>query len=138
MIMLDTNICVYVLKKHPLYLLEKFNQAGEIHLSVIVYAELCSGVTLSPTHLQPARQHQLQEFAALTTLHEWDEQAAVCYAQIRADLKMKGTPIGNMDMLIAAHALSLDATLITNNLREFERVQNLMLENWLTSESVDD
>ena len=131
MVMLDTNICVYILKKHPLYLLEKFNQSEEIHVSAIVYAELCSGVTLSHEHLRAARQSQLQEFIALTTLHSWDEKAAVVYANIRADLKNKGTPIGNMDMLIAAHALSLNATLVTNNLREFERVSDLKLENWV-------
>jgi tRNA(fMet)-specific endonuclease VapC len=106
--MLDTNICVYILKKHPLYLLEKFNQIKEIYISTIVYSELCSGVTLSPAHLQTARQMQLEEFIALTTLQSWDEKAAVAYANIRADLKAKGTPIGNMDMLIAAHALSLE------------------------------
>lgn len=131
MVMLDTNICVYILKKHPPYLLKKLNQLEEIHISAIVYAELCSGVALSPEHLQTARQNQLAEFIALTTLHGWDEKAAVFYARIRADLKEKGTPIGNMDMLIAAHALSLDATLITNNMREFERVPNLKLENWV-------
>jgi tRNA(fMet)-specific endonuclease VapC len=131
MVMLDTNICVYILKKHPLYLLEKFNQSEEIHISAIVYAELYSGVTLSPEHLQAARQIQLQEFIALTTLQYWDEKAAVGYAQIKATLKAKGTPIGNMDMLIAAHALSLNATLVTNNLREFERVPDLKLENWV-------
>jgi tRNA(fMet)-specific endonuclease VapC len=131
MVMLDTNICVYILKMHPLYLLEKFNQIEEIHISAIVYAELCSGVTLSPEHLQTARQIQLQEFVDLTTLHSWDEKAAVIYADIRADLKAKGTPIGNMDMLIAAHALSLNATLVTNNVREFERVPDLKLENWV-------
>jgi tRNA(fMet)-specific endonuclease VapC len=131
MVMLDTNICVYILKKHPLYLLEKFNQSEEIHISAIVYAELCSGVTLSPEHLQTGRQIQLQEFIALTTLQSWDKKAAAVYAQIRANLKAKGTPIGNMDMLIAAHSLSLDATLVTNNLREFERVPGLKLENWV-------
>ena len=131
MVMLDTNICVYILKKHPPYLLEKFNHIQEIHISAIVYAELCSGVTLSPEHLQTARQIQLQEFIALTTLHSWDEKAAVVYADIRADLKAKGTPIGNMDLLIAAHALSLNATLVTNNIREFERVPDLKLENWV-------
>jgi tRNA(fMet)-specific endonuclease VapC len=131
MLMLDTNICVYILKKHPLYLLDKFNQLEEIHLSTIVYSELCSGVSLSPEHLQAVRQQQLQEFIGLTYMHSWDEKAAVVYAQIRAYLKVRGIPIGNMDMLIAAHALSLDATLVTNNLREFERIPNLKLENWV-------
>jgi tRNA(fMet)-specific endonuclease VapC len=131
MLMLDTNICVYILKKHPLYLLEKFNLSEKIYISAIVYAELCSDVTLSPEHLQTARQNQLEEFIALTTLQNWDGKAAVIYANIRADLKTKGTPIGNMDMLIAAHALSLNATLVTNNLREFERVIDLKLENWV-------
>ncbi|MFU8789142.1 MAG: type II toxin-antitoxin system tRNA(fMet)-specific endonuclease VapC [Methylobacter sp.] len=131
MLMLDTNICVYILKKRPLYLLEKFNQSEKIYISAIVYAELCSGVTLSPEHLQTARKNQLEEFIALTTLQNWDKKAAVIYAHIRADLKTKGMPIGNMDMLIAAHALNLNATLVTNNLREFERVIDLKLENWV-------
>ena len=71
----------------------------------------------------------MEEFIALTTLQNWDKKAAVIYAHIRADLKTKGTLIGNMDMLIAVHALSLNATLVTNNLREFERVIWLMNTN---------
>ncbi len=118
-------------KKAPALLAGKFNQIEEIYISAIVYAELFSGVTLSPEHLQTARQIQLQEFIALTTFHSWDEKAAVIYAKIRANLKAKGTTIGNMDILIAAHALSLNATLVTNNLREFERVPELKLENWV-------
>jgi tRNA(fMet)-specific endonuclease VapC len=131
MIMLDTNICIYVLKKHPRYLLDRFNQSKKIHISSIVYAELCAGITLSPKHLQAVRQIQLQEFITLTTLQSWNEKAAIAYANIRADLKVKGTPIGNMDMLIAAHALSLNSTLVTNNVREFGRVVDLKLENWV-------
>ena len=130
MVMLDTNICVYILKKHPLYLMEKFNQIEEIHISAIVYAELCSGVTLSPEHLQTARQIQLQEFIALTTLHSWDEKAAVIYANIRADLKAKGKPIGNMDMLIAAVAMANELIVVTNNEKEFKRISGLKIENW--------
>jgi tRNA(fMet)-specific endonuclease VapC len=106
-------------KKAPALLAGKFNQIEEIYISAIVYAELS------------ARQIQLQEFIALTTFHSWDEKAAVIYAKIRANLKAKGTTIGNMDILIAAHALSLNATLVTNNLREFEKVPELKLENWV-------
>jgi predicted nucleic acid-binding protein len=94
MLMLDTqHLCLY-LKKHPLYLLDKFNQLEEIHLSTIVYSELCSGVSLSPEHLQAVRQQQLQEFIGLTYMHSWDEKAAVVYAQIRAYLKVRGILLG--------------------------------------------
>ncbi|NOT84310.1 MAG: type II toxin-antitoxin system VapC family toxin [Methylococcaceae bacterium] len=131
MVMLDTNICVYILKQHPINFLEKFQTLKEVYISSIVYAELCSGVTMSPEHLQTARQAQLVEFMALVTMQYWDREAAEAYAEVRAYLKAKGTPIGNMDMLIAAHALSLKALLVTNNVREFERVPNLNFENWV-------
>ncbi|NOQ36770.1 MAG: PIN domain-containing protein [Methylococcaceae bacterium] len=130
MYILDTNICSYILKKHSPLILEKFQQVDDIHISSIVYAELCYGIALSPEHLKAPRRKQLQQFMDLLTLHSWDAKAAESYAVIRADLKIKGTPIGNMDTLIAAHAVSLKAILVTNNVREFERVVGLQFESW--------
>ncbi|HHB91721.1 MAG TPA: type II toxin-antitoxin system VapC family toxin [Thioploca sp.] len=131
MYMLDTNICIYILKKHPPEMKTKFNQIDSVHISAIVYSELCYGVELSPYHLQTPRQKQLNEFISLLKIHTWDEKSANIYAKIRAYLKKKGIPIGNMDMLIAAHALSLNAVLVTNNTHEFSKVPELKFENWI-------
>lgn len=131
MYMLETNIFSYILKKHNPIILKKFKQIEEVHISSIVYSELCYGIALSPEHLKTPRRKQLQQFTDLLTIHTWDTKAAECYAEIRADLKIKGSPIGNMDTLIAAHALSLKAILVTNNVREFERVAELQIENWI-------
>ncbi|MCV6638267.1 type II toxin-antitoxin system VapC family toxin [Candidatus Albibeggiatoa sp. nov. NOAA] len=129
--MLDTNMCIYVLKQRSLSLMQKFQQAEVLYISTVVYAELCYGIELSPTHLQKPRWEQLQMFVQPIVIHGWDKQAAEHYAKLHAYLKQRGTPIGNMDMLIAAHALRFDATLVSNNIREFERVPNLKLENWV-------
>lgn len=131
MIMLDTNICIYVLKKHPPSVLEKFEQVSELHISSIVYAELWTGIENSPKKLKAARTEQLEYFLSFLAVESWNETAARAYADIHAHLKQKGLMIGNMDLLIAAHAKSLGATLVTNNVREFERVPGLIVENWL-------
>jgi tRNA(fMet)-specific endonuclease VapC len=131
--MLDTNMCIYVLKQRSLSLMQKFQQVQVLHISTVVYAELCYGIELSPKHLQYQRWKQLDMFLQPIVIHEWDKQAAEHYAKLRAYLKQRGTPIGNMDMLIAAHALRFDAILVSNNVREFERVPNLQLENWIDS-----
>lgn len=130
MIMLDTNICIHILKERPEPIRQKFNEIDSVHTSSIVYSELANGVENSPARLQAERWKQLKTFLALVTIHAWDERAAEEYGRIRARLKKNGTMIGNMDLLIAAHALSLDATLITNNTHEFKRIPNLYLENW--------
>ncbi|MEM9161583.1 MAG: type II toxin-antitoxin system VapC family toxin [Cyanobacteria bacterium P01_F01_bin.4] len=134
MAMLDTNICIYILKNHPAHLRDKLKAAETLSISAVVYAELCVGVELSPAHLQTPRREQLQQFINLLEIAGWDSLAAEHYASIRADLKQKGMPIGNMDLLIAAHARSLDQVLVTNNAREFERVDGLQLENWTKDE----
>ncbi len=131
MYMLDTNMCIYVLKQRFPYLMQKFQQVQVLHLSTVVYAELCYGIELSPEHLQKNRWEQLDMFIQPMVIHEWDKQAAEHYAKLRAYLKQQGIPIGNMDMLIAAHALRFDAILVTNNVREFERVPHLKIENWV-------
>lgn len=130
MIMLDTNICIHILKEHPEHIRQKFSEIDAVHISAIVYSELAYGVENSPARLQSARWKQLRAFLARLAIHSWDEQAAEAYGRIRTHLRKNGTMIGNMDLLIAAHALSLNATLITNNTREFGRIPRLNLENW--------
>lgn len=129
MYMLDTNICIYLLKNRPLSLQKKFEIVHEVRVSSVVYAELCFGVESSPVHLQEPRWQQLQQLLATFRVEPWDRQATKHYGNIRAYLKQAGTPIGNMDMLIAAHARSLKAILVTNNVREFQRVPELRIEN---------
>lgn len=130
MIMLDTNICIYILKDHPDHVRKKLNEIELVHISSVVYAELYYGVEYSSARWQAERRKQLNAFLALVTIHAWDEQAAEHYGRIRAYLRKRGAMIGNMDLLIAAHALSLNATLATNNTHEFERIPDLKLENW--------
>lgn len=131
MIMLDTNICIYVLKEHPKSVLERFQQYEELHLSAIAYAELWSGIEKSPIKTRKARESQLLYFLSMLTVHAWDEAAARTYAKLHTALQQCGQMIGNMDLLIAAHASSLGATLVTNNTREFARIEGLKLENWV-------
>ena len=130
MFMLDTNICIYILKKHPESVLKKFQMFDDIHISAIVYSELQYGIELSPKKTRQIRFNQLLDFLSLLTIDSWDQTAADNYAKIRFYLKTQGYTIGNMDMLIAAHALSTNSVLITNNTKEFERIPELKLENW--------
>jgi len=128
--MLDTNICIYLVKKKPPQVLEKFLalNLSEICISSITFAELEFGACKSnnPTKNRMA----LKIFLAGIKILPFDEKAATEYGDIRATLEKHGTPIGANDLLIAAHARSLKLTLVTNNLREFERVENLKVENW--------
>lgn len=128
--LLDTNICIYLIKKKPFTLLQEFNQysLGEIGISVITVAELQYGVQKSRRPAQ--NQRALTQFLLPLTVVEFDYQATLRYGQIRAELEAAGTPIGPLDTLIAAHALSLDVTLVTNDIKEFERVPDLKVVNW--------
>ena len=128
--LLDTNICIYLIKKKPLTVLQKFEAqtVGEIGISTITVAELQFGVHKSQYPTQ--NQRALEQFLIPLAIVEFDYLAAVAYGRIRAILEQQGTPIGSLDLLIAAQALSLDTTLVTNNLREFSRVPNLKLVNW--------
>lgn len=130
MLMLDTNICIYILRDRPIELLGKLNSASDISISSIVYAELLFGIELSPKNKQKSRSDQLKGFLQHLTIIPWDENAAQHYSQIRAMLKKKGILIGNMDMLIGSHARSLGVDLITNNIKEFERIPDLRIVNW--------
>ena len=129
-VMLDTNICIYLIKQKPAAVLGRFEQyaLGEIGISSISVAELQFGVNNSQKQTQ--NQTALDLFLAPLEIMDFDAEAAQAYGRIRTHLKQQGTPIGAYDMLIAAHAQSLNVTLVTNNLREFSRVPNLRLENW--------
>jgi len=128
--MLDTNICIYIVKNRPPEVRNIFNERAEhICLSSITVAELLYGAEKSRR-----RDHNLavvENFAAHLDILPFDEQAAGHYGDIRADLERKGTPIGPYDLMIAGHARSEGQVLVTNNTREFDRVGGLRIENWL-------
>ena len=127
--MLDTNIVIYVIKRRPIELLEVFNRhAGQMCISSITLAELLHGVEKSamPDH----NLRQVEDFIARLEVLEYGGKAAAHYGEIRADLERKGTPIGVNDLHIAGHARIEGLTLVSNNLREFERVDALRLVNW--------
>lgn len=128
--MLDTSIVIYVIKRRPPEALATFNQyAGRFCISSITLAELMHGVEKSarPDH----NLRQVEDFASRLTVLEYGNKAASHYGDIRAMLERKGTPIGVNDLHIAGHARSEGLTLVTNNLKEFKRVQALRLENWV-------
>lgn len=128
--MLDTNIIAYAKNNHPESVLKRLMQhrPEDICISSITLAELEYGVYNSAKPEQ--NQLALMTFLAGIIVVSFDSDAAREYGVIRADLKRKGTLIGANDLLIAAHAKSLDIALVTNNTREFERVEGLKLENW--------
>lgn len=128
--MLDTNIVAYAKNNRPEVVYERMSRFDpeDLCVSVITLAELEYGVFNSSN---PERnQLALTLFLANIEVVPFNDDAAVEYGRIRADLKRKGTPIGANDLMIAAHAKSLGVTLVTNNTREFERVEGLMLEDW--------
>lgn len=131
--MLDTNICIYIINQKPQYVFEKFEQyeIGEIAISSITASELAFGVHKSGSEKNKAA---LMKFLAPLEVLPFDEHAIWHYASVRHDLQSRGTPIGALDLLIASHALSLDLTLVTNNTKEFERVDGLRLANWVERE----
>lgn len=131
--LLDTNICIYSLNRRPPEVLERLAQVGPtaVAISVITLLELRHGAEKSQ---DPAKSHgKLDLFLRAMPVLEFDESAAEAAARIRAALDRRGTPIGDLDSLIAGHALSRDLVLVTNNLREFERVPGLTIENWVDS-----
>jgi len=132
MYMLDTNICIYVLRNRSESLRNKFKAIENLCISSVTYGELCFGIENGDGSVKKARWEQLNLFTQRLRIAPWDEDAARHYGFIRALLKKQGTPIGNNDLLIAAHARSRNAVLVTNNIREFDRVPDLSLENWTT------
>ena len=131
--LLDTNICIYLIKKKPASVIAKFNEhsVGDIGVSSITVAELAYGVQKSQRRAQ--NQEALLQFLSPLVISEFDADAAFSYGQIRAALESQGTPVGSLDTLIAGHADRLGVVLVTNNEREFSRVPGLVIENWVES-----
>lgn len=130
--MLDTNICIYLIRQRPQSLLDRLRSfpVGDIGISVITLAELQYGVSKSS---QPKRNREaLEQFLSPLEVAVYDRQATIAYGTIRTALEKKGLPIGAMDLLIAAHALSLGVRLVTDNEKEFRRVPGLRVENWVS------
>ncbi|MCX5868856.1 MAG: type II toxin-antitoxin system VapC family toxin [Proteobacteria bacterium] len=128
---LDTNLCIEIMKRRPAAIQARLIDLSteEVAISSIVAAELWYGVAYSQKKKQ--NETALRDFLNYVTVLDWPQEASHLYGQIRAGLKEKGTPIGAMDLLIAAHALFLDAILVTDNTRELRRVPGLKVENWL-------
>lgn len=129
--MLDTNICIYVIKKKPESVLKKFHEEfnSGLCISMITLAELMHGAEKSQAFEK--NKAMIDELLETLPVLPLKNSVAYEYAKIRAYLEKRGTPIGVMDMLIAAHAKTEGLTLVTNNMREFERVPDLKLENWV-------
>ncbi|MGH8557441.1 MAG: type II toxin-antitoxin system tRNA(fMet)-specific endonuclease VapC [Methylococcales bacterium] len=132
--LLDTNICIYIAKRHPPEVLKRFEslQVGDVSMSLITYGELLFGAEKS--QFSQRAWDNLLRFAELVQVLPLPSSAANYYAMIRATLEKAGTPIGANDLWIAAHALTEDLVLVTNNLREFDRVPGLNAENWVKSD----
>lgn len=131
-VMLDTNTCIAIIRRRPPDVLKRFSayRIGEVGISWATLAELEFGVAKS----QHAKQNQaaLEEFLLPLEVATFDREAAAVYGRIRAELERRGTPIGAMDLMIGAHALSMGVTLATNNTREFSRIKGLSVVDWLT------
>lgn len=128
--MLDTNICIYAMKNKSAIVAEKIKEisTAEICISVITFSELLHGVYKSVN--KKKNSSALMQFLTGVEILQFNADAAEEYGKICAYLENQGKVIGTMDMLIAAHALSENLTIVTNNVREFERVPNLQIENW--------
>lgn len=129
--MLDTNTCIYIIKQKPLGVLKHFKNhtIGDIGISSITLAELQYGVAKSQ-HIQK-NQQALDAFILPLEIVDFDEKAAKVYGTIRAELEKAGKPIGSMDALIGAHALSLAVTLVTNDTKGFRQIKDLKVVNWI-------
>lgn len=129
--MLDTNTCIYIIKRKPPDVIERFNQTeiSQIGISSITLSELSYGVSKSSKPKQ--NQIALMQFVAPLEILPYSDEAAQYYGDLRAHLEKQGAPIGSLDMLIAAHALSIACTLVTNNEKEFIRIPNLKIDNWV-------
>lgn len=129
--MLDTNICSYVLRDRPPSVRKRFEKAGtgNLAISTVVLAELYFGAARHPKG--DAIRREIDDFASRITILPWDENAADHYGDIRAMLEKKGTPIGAMDMMIAAHARSIGAVLVSNDVSHFDKVRGLRIANWV-------
>lgn len=128
--MLDTNICIYVMKNRPVGLLPRFNEMAEtLCISSITLSELCYGAEKSARPADNLRA--VEQFAMRLDVLPFDARAAHQYGQLRAELERAGTPCGVHDMQIGAHARGEGLILVTNNRREFDRMPGLRVENWV-------
>ncbi len=131
MFLIDTNICIYIMNDHPPEVIQKFRKigVGNISISSITVSELQYGACKSKQIKKNIKR--LDEFLSPFEILAYDENASNYYGKIRSQLEKQGNIIGPLDMLIAAHALSENLTLITNNEKEFKRVKSLKVENWI-------
>jgi len=129
--MLDTDISSYIIKQRPISVLERFEaiSVDKICISVVTLAELIYGVERSSS--TKINLPIVKNFVSCLSVLPWDSSAAEYYGKLRAILEQKGTPIGNMDIMIAAHALSKNLIVVTNNTRHFKRIPQLQVENWV-------
>ncbi len=129
--LIDTNICIYIMNNRPTDVIQKFKHLnpGEIGISTITVSELQYGVAKS-TH-RKENQFRLNKFLAPLEILAYNEIAARTYGEIRFELEKCGKSIGPLDLLISAQALSQNLIIVTNNVKEFKRIKNLKVENWI-------
>jgi len=129
--MLDTDICSYIIREKPIKVFNRFEALDmeRLCISVVTYAELIYGVENSSS--KKINRTIVNDFVNHLNIIEWDRSAAEHYGKIRASLQASGNIIGAMDMMIAAHAVSQQMTLVTNNEKHFKRVPALNIENWI-------
>ncbi|MFW6367066.1 MAG: type II toxin-antitoxin system tRNA(fMet)-specific endonuclease VapC [bacterium] len=129
--LLDTNTCIYIIKRSPEDVYQRFRRlhVGDVGISAITFCELQFGVSKSGN--PDKNQHALTEFLGPLDVLDFPADASPIYGTIRAHLQRAGTPIGNYDLLLAAHALHQGLVLVTNNTKEFKRVPDLRIENWI-------
>ena len=130
--LLDTNICIYIIKKKPEEVIKRFlkMKPDSIAISSITVSELYYGVAKSSKPNE--NTIALEQFILPLTVINYNKEDSISYGKLRAKLEQKGKLIGAMDMLIAAQALSRDLILVTNNEREFKKVEGLSFENWVS------
>ena len=127
--LLDTNICIYIINEQPAQVLQRLIQAGRdaLAISAVTVAELAFGIAKST---RPDSRAKLENFFSNFPILDWNEDAAWVYGPVRKVLETRGQRIGERDLLLACQALALNGTMVTNNTREFERIDGLKLENW--------
>lgn len=128
--LLDTNICIYIINQQPAQVLQRLIGVGResLAISAVTVAELAFGISKST---RADSRLKLENFLSKFPILDWDVDAAWIYGNVRKALEAKGQRIGERDLLLACQALALGATMVTNNTREFERIEGLKLENWV-------